>query len=282
MSHTNLKTPDNKCMDKISHNELKSMINPMCEKFVLIREHCLDETNELDGWDTSDESCDNKNIINSNNFSDIVSFEVSNFINLILESYHDEESIIRQFFDDYKRFNITINGNTYTTFSDFVSAILPFNSDIKIDNLKNVEKAGSTGTSKDEGKISMIMLILLLSCQSSMFISFEYIHNKLTKMKNESAKMGKISRSVKMKKRMSGSKYHVKRDPNIYEIMLADTRERKDIIFECQKNYLRCIYKSKYKIISTSSGEPLMYIEVEMSFDINSKTGLIIYNAIKV
>jgi hypothetical protein len=173
----------------------------------------------------------NHNYDLTKNINCITTIPSNIFIKQITETYKDKKSIIKQFMIDFPRQSIIINNKNILTVNEVIEIIKI----IKIEN-----------------KMSILMLILILSCQSSFYVSFNILFEK----------------QLEMNKNM---------DTNVC-VVDSKNREKNKIIFKMKKNMFICKLKSKYDIINTESGQILSNIESEIIYDINYDECVIIHN----
>jgi hypothetical protein len=187
-------------------------------------------------------------ITKKENINKIISISRCEFLNLVMESYPNDEAIIKQVLLDLPRTDIFLNGMKINTIDDIFIGACQSNTSIIVD-LSETEKKQKT--------TSFLMLILLLICQSSFFVSFIHLHNKVEKMKN----------TLNMTDPMNN-------------INLADFRERNRIDIYITSKTLSCTFGASYRIFDVTDNKTIFKIHTETLFDVMSDTALIIYQCI--
>jgi len=160
----------------------------------------------------------------------IVVFDKEIFIEQIFESYkNDLNNILRQFIIDYNRLNIIINGKKYKKIDDII---------IKFSSYDNCD------TYIKNKKISSLMFLIMLCCQSSFFYSFYYIH-KQTKIE-----LNQLSD-------ISGKEKTIK------------------IILDPISNKKKILFIADYMIIDSNKNLQKFLIKTKTELDLNSSHGII-------
>jgi hypothetical protein len=103
-------------------------------------------------------------------------------------------------------------------------------------------------------KFTTSLLALLLICQSSFFVSFVHLHNKMQKMKDNISDMKDSRHNLHV--------VHNNKN-NINIIITHDT--------------FLCSFDAFYKIIDTSTNETVYNVNAETLFDLDSDISLIVY-----
>jgi hypothetical protein len=255
---------DNVDKPKYSENEYKLFFEDCattyhCKKFdklikvsrnpEKIKQSFLHNANEIKFlFDKEADITNDFDITKKENINKIISISKCEFLNLVLETYPNDESIIRQVLLDLPRTDIFLNGAEIKTIDDIFNSVSQFNTSIILD-LSETEKKQKT--------MSFMMLILLLICQSSFFVSFIHLHDKVQKLKNTL----EIS------------------DP-MNNINLADFRERNTIDFYVTSKTLSCTIGAYYRIFDVTDNNTILKIHAETLFDVVSDMSLIVYQCI--
>jgi hypothetical protein len=180
------------------------------------------------------------NVMDKNNINTVVGITTDNFINLAKETYKDESEIIKQCILDLPRQNIFLN---YVPMADI---------DVLTDLLKVYNR--NINIEFNSKKFTTSLLALLLICQSSFFVSFVHLHNKMQKMKDNISDMKDSRHNLHV--------VHNNKN-NINIIITHDT--------------FLCSFDAFYKIIDTSTNETVYNVNAETLFDLDSDISLIVY-----
>lgn len=178
------------------------------------------------------------------NLNTIVKISKQNFLDLSLETYLCDETIIKQFLIDLPRQTVSINGIAVKDLDTIIRIAGRYNRDI----LVGVDEMGNNV------KRSLIMLLVTLICQSSFYMSFYHLFNKCAKMRENSA-LG------------TECNYHTSYEKDINCI---------DIIVDA--NVLKCCFSATYKIIDTVNESTIHIVKTQTLIDINNDTGLIVFD----
>lgn len=183
----------------------------------------------------------NFNVVDTNNTNLIIAFSKKEFLDTILETYPNDESIIKQFALDFPREHIFINDEQFTSTEQFLLRLSKYNKEINI-------------SSQKRNKITTMMLAMLLCCQSSFYPSFAQLYNKTLKM--------------------------WKHDETTQKIHVTDMSSYNKIEFTINKNKIACSLISQYKIIDVDNEQVLCIIKTETMFDLTYERCLIIYETV--
>lgn len=181
----------------------------------------------------------------------IVSISKEKFMNLCLETYLDDDAILKQFIVDYPREDVFLNGKRIKTIDELFIDLSRSNRMIQLE----------PATRNKRNQISTMIFALLLMCQSSFYVSFLHLHNKVNKMKMT-----------------------LEQDPSLkndkkYNIHVTDLKERNQIHLYVSENTFSCSFEAKYKIIDISEDRTLYKVDTETLFDLNSDLCLVVYEA---
>lgn len=195
----------------------------------------------------------NYDITKKENIDTIISISRQNFVNLVLETYPDDDAIVKQFLLDLPRQDVYLNGHKIKTIDNLFMGLSMHNKLIYLDQ----------ATPKSRPHISTMMMALLLICQSSFFVSFLHLHNKVGKMKS-----------------ILDGDVQYKNDQR-HNVHVADLKERDRIDISVTAETFSCSFGASYRILDITEDRTLFKVQTETLFDINSDTCLIVYEAIQ-
>lgn len=193
-------------------------------------------------------------ISNKTNANTIISISKQNFLELSLETYPDDVSIIRQCLLDLPRQDVYINGTFITDIDQMLHLLGSFNNEMKI-------------KTKKRSIISTTMLAIALICQSSFFMSFLHLHNKCTKMHNSIVENPKCKEDPKCKKE---NEFRL-------NMHVCDMNDRNIVTFYISRDSFKCSFSAKYRVVDVIAVETLYVVKTEILIDIFNDTGLIVY-----
>jgi hypothetical protein len=184
--------------------------------------------------------------INNNNLIDkkmqmIVLFPLKDFINSVLSTYPDDDSIMKQFLADFHRHNVSINGELVKSIDRFITILSKYNRPLNTSYLRK--------------QISLLLFSMVLVCQSSYYISFNYIHDKLIKLKQKNS--------------------------NMSDLHIVDSRVGKKIniiVSDYSNNALCCSISGSYKIINCALDRTIHEFNTETIVDINADQCIVRYD----
>lgn len=155
----------------------------------------------------------------------IIIFSHEYFLDSIMKTYRDNGEIIKQFLLDFDREYVVINNKIIRSLDDFFLLVSEYNKKIELNN-KN---------------ITILTLIMLLACQTSFYLSFKYLFDKIEDLKNN----------------------------NIYSesIHLTDRRKKNMIRFIISENIFKCEIVGFYQVLDISSLEVLHKITTRTLYD---------------
>lgn len=185
-------------------------------------------------------------VSNLDNIDVVLSVPRDNFLDIILESYPNDEAIIKQAMIDIPRHNICINSNIIKNLDEMLFHLSTFNRQLFLDCTKR-------------HNITLIMLVILLSCQSSFFLSFAHLHKKIENMmeilKND----------------------NIPEDDPKYSISLADMGRKKEIKFYVDKDSLKISFVVYYRLFDRNTERLISGIRTETLFDLDTDVCLLTY-----
>jgi len=211
------------------------------------------------------------------NANTIIKIDKNKFINLSFGTYKNNFDIIKQFLLDLPRVNVYINGQKINTINDIINIISPFNRDISFDNdilinhdllnndLTNNDLTNNNLTnnndlannnllinnkSKKIIEINILIIILVLICQSSFYMSFNHLHEKIKLM-------------------------HENNENN--DIFVTDSKEKNLIFIKISDNDAQFTFYGKYRIIDITTNTALYFVDSEIIIDMYKDSGLIVY-----
>jgi hypothetical protein len=190
----------------------------------------------------------------------IISIESREFLDSILETYDSDRAIINQFLHDFFRQIVSINDMIY----DDIDALFL---ELSTSNRK------TTIRSRAGKPISTMMLLLLITCQSSHYLSYLYPHNSITEMRDRAAQISQLDSESKFED--SRAAYYVmnSNDFNVTNIIIDHIDVRPEI---------GCVIDSTYKIFDTQDCEKVYDIKAQTIFNERSDRCLIRYKVTKV
>ena len=194
----------------------------------------------------------NYNIDIHANLNNIIHFKVIDFVNNIYETYHSDEDIVKQFTLDFPRHKIYINNIPCTELTGLFSILSKYNRDIDI---------------SPERKTTTFMLSLLLICQSSFYMSFLHIYNKINKMKEEY--LINSTNDIQDTDTIPLLNYHI-----------TDKKEQNNIHLTIDEFRFCCVFNASYQIINVSTEKTIYNISAETIFDLNFDECLIVYESV--
>ena len=214
----------------------------------------FDETLQIQYIYEQDVDIANKyDITKKENIDTITSISQQKFLALVLETYPDDDAIIKQFMLDLPRQDVYLNGQKIKKIDDLFMGLSIHNKLIYFNQ--------SISTSRS--CISIMMIALLLICQSSFYVSFLHLHNKVGKMKSI------IDNDV------------LYINDHRHNIHVTDLKERNRIIMSISEGTFSCSFDANYRILDIMKDRILFKVQAETLFDINTDTCLIVYEAIK-
>jgi hypothetical protein len=194
----------------------------------------------------------------------IISLSSQAFLDSITETYTTDNMIINQFLKDFSRQHVSINDIMYTDIDDFFLKLSESNRKTTILN-------------KDQNKMSSMMFLLLVTCQSSHYLSYLYPYNSVNAVRDEAI--------------LKSDKLNTLDKPNTtknlqenYFVMSGDDLDSIDIIIDDIdiKPEIGCIVKSGYKIFDIQNETKIYDIKSELIFNEKSDRCLIKYIVKKV
>ena len=195
----------------------------------------------------------NYDISEKTNANTIVSIPKKTFLELSLETYPNDTAIIRQYLLDIPRQDVYINGFHIENIDNVISILGKFNKDVKI-NVKGRET------------ISILMLTLALTCQSSFFMSFVHLHNKCVKMHDGISNDPEFNKNDNI-------------DPRL-NMHVCDSKDKNVISIHVTENSYKCSFGARYKVINVTTSEMMYEVNTEILLDLDNDNGLIVYETI--
>jgi hypothetical protein len=190
----------------------------------------------------------------------IISIESREFLDSILETYDSDKAIINQFLHDFFRQIVSINDVIY---GDIDELFLELSSSNRKTTIQS--RAGKP--------ISTMMLLLLITCQSSHYLSYLYPHNIITEVRDQIAMESELDTEDRFKD--SRAAYYVMNSSefNITNIIIDHIDVRPEV---------GCVIDSSYKIFDTQDCKKVYDIRAQTIFNEKSDRCLIRYNVTKV
>ena len=162
----------------------------------------------------------------------------------MLDTYHTDDSMLRQFSVDFPRLGVYINKIKHTNIDMFFAEISKYNRDFQI----NLEKRKN---------ISLFMLCVTLVCQSAYYLQYMHIFNKVAYMKEVYKNNPFDSRHI----------LHVAdyKKQNIIELYISDS-------------FFKCSLVATHSIMNIDTVKPLYNYQSETLIDMNNDLCLIVYD----
>lgn len=185
----------------------------------------------------------------------VYSIQIDKFVESILETYKSDTDIINQFLCDFFRQKITVNNVKYENIDELFLCLSKNNYKTKI-------------VSKYQKNMSSFIFMLLLTCQSSHYLSYLYPHKVLENIKKKNH-----DEDVKNYYVMSSGEFNT---TNLYNSDFVE-----DIIQGRQPEF-GCMIESSYKILNTDTCQKLYDIKAETFLTENSDRCIIKYKITKL
>ena len=219
-------------------------------------------------------------ISDKNNINTIISISKQDFLELSLETYPDDTAIIRQFIVDLPRQDVFINGVPIKDIDHMLFLLGQFNRDVKINT-------------KNRSSINTTMLSVALVCQSSFFMSFVHLldkckkmHTMLTQSIQSDPNSTSNTTSMITPEFIETAQYPLQSlskanldDPRL-NMHVFDVKERDVISFTINHDTYKCSFGAKYRIVDITTDTTLYNIYTEILIDLDSDTGLIVYDVV--
>jgi hypothetical protein len=194
----------------------------------------------------------NYNIDIHSNLNNIIHFPQKQFITDIYNTYSTEEDTVKQFTVDFPRHKVYVNTTQITEISELFTILAQYNRKIEI---------------KGCLKTTSFILALLLICQSSFYMSFMHVFNKINKMKEN---------------------YIINTQTDLYDTdvipllnyHITDTKKINEIHFTIDEFGFCCTFIASYKIINIYTEHVVHQIKAETIFDLKFDDCLIVYESI--
>jgi hypothetical protein len=232
-------------------------ISPNAQK---LKEKFVTDYDVLHYFNQDIDTMKNYDITKEENLNVIINLPQRTFLETLLETFNDDDAIIRQFLVDFPRQDIYLNGCRVKTIDDLFMGLSRYNRMVYFGNPVPILNKGTPRNMIINWRyyISLFMLTLVLTCQSSFFHSFTHLHNKMSKMKNvlEQNKQNLIS---------------------VVNIYVTDYSERQKINLNVTCESFSCSLSATYKIINILDETILFRVKTETLFDLDSDTCIIVY-----
>lgn len=238
---------------KLMIKKLKEQLNisPSINRF---NEKFLNKT-ELSYYNNIKVDLDiNYNIDIPENLNNIINFKNKEYLDNIYETYNTDEDILKQFTLDFPRHKIYVNNSICSTIGDIFTILSKYNRYIDLPN---------------DRKTTTFMLSMLLICQSSFYISFIHIYNKINKMKEKY--LLNVGENINDIDKTPILNYH-----------LTDTKKVNEIHLTIDDFSLSCTFIASYKVINIYTEKDVYNIKAETLFDLNFDDCLIVYERYNV
>ncbi len=180
------------------------------------------------------------------NIDNVIIIDRNNFFKIIRESYKRDEDIIKQFLIDFDRTDISINSTIYHEVDQLFLELSKYNKLITFED--------------SDIKITIMILSMLLMCQSSFYFSFVYLYSKINRMKDQLTKNDDENNS----------------DPRL-NYSLVSRREKSNIDLIITNDMLECSFKANYNIIDETTGDVIIKVKTETIFNTKSDEAMILY-----
>jgi len=189
----------------------------------------------------------------------VYSISTQTFIDSIVESYESDKSIVNQFLCDFFRQTIKANGKTYHSIDDLFAIMSESNYKTQICSNMN-----SNAIDAEQKQLSSFMLMLLLTCQSSHYLSYVYPYKVLEHLR----KLDNHNQYVMTDTEQGFNTTNLFMSDPISDIMADRTPE------------VGCIIESSYKILDVETASKLCTIKAETIFTERSDRCLIKYTVV--
>lgn len=196
----------------------------------------------------------NYDITNHELLKNILRISKKKFLQLSLETYNDNASIVTQFLVDLPRHNVYINNTKINSMIDLLEQISKYERNINLDIDLDLNFNLNLDI-KNKKTVSTTFLITALLCQSSYFMSFNHLHKKCEKM-------------------------HEKMCDEKSSIYVFDSNERNTISVNIDAHNLFFSVAAKYRVADIIQNKTLIAIDTEILIDINEENGLIVFDSI--
>lgn len=235
---------------KLMINQLKEQLNisPSIKRF---NDKFLSRKNLSYYHNIKDDIDNNYNIDIPENLNNIIHFKQIEFIYNIYETYVTNEDIVKQFTLDFPRHKVFVNNKQYILIDELFNILSKYNRKIDVTDKLNT---------------TTFMLSLLLICQSSFYMSFIHIHNKINKMKENYILNAKLD--LYDTDNIPLLNYHV-----------TDTKKVNEIHLTIDDFRLCCTFIASYKVMNVSTEKIIYQIKAETIFDLNFDECLIVYES---
>jgi hypothetical protein len=192
----------------------------------------------------------------------VYSISAQTFIDSIVESYESDKSIVNQFLCDFFRQTIRANGNTYRSIDDLFAIMSESNYKTQI--CSNMNSNTIDAIDAKQKQLSSFMLMLLLTCQSSHYLSYVYPYKVLEHLR----KLDNHNKYVMTDTEQGFNTTNLFTSDPISDIMADRSPE------------IGCIIESSYKILDVETATKLCSIKAETIFTERSDRCLIKYTVI--
>lgn len=190
----------------------------------------------------------------------VLSIEAKEFLNSILETYDSDRAIVNQFLHDFFRQVVSINDVVHEDIDSLFLELSNSNRKTKI-------------RSKSGKPISTMMLLLLITCQSSHYLSYLYPHNAVTDIRDRVAEQGELDEENKFKDSRAACYVMNSSEFNIMNIIIDHIDVRPEI---------GCIIDSAYKIFDTQEDQKVYDIKAQTIFSERAERCMIRYKIERV
>lgn len=200
-------------------------------------------------YDDEYDMMSNYDMMNEMNVNCIVKGMSRNFMDILIDTYPDDEKIVKQFMLDFPRNTVSVNNQQVDSVDKFVEMLTPFN--------RNHVMFNEDGNRKRV--LGIIPFIMSFVCQSSFYPSYIHLFNKLQKMKDTNSWNNGLN-----------------------NIHLTDTKERNTIEINVTEDKIQCALIACFQLIDVGLEENVLYsIKAETLFDSDMDNYLIVYKTYK-
>lgn len=207
----------------------------------------------------------NYDITRDNNLNTNVIMPKSKYLNTLFDTYNTSKKIINQFNVDLPREQVIVNNTVITTINQLYSQFRYNNQTVIIELLPSYSHVSiMMALIKPPPKkaISLLLLILALSCQSAFFASFNHLLQKQLKL-NEILDMHSEFKNSRKKK-----------------YIVSDAKQKKVISFDITTSSFKCSLTAFYSIINIDNALVKHIIKSTTLFDLNSNNTIIKYEVV--
>ena len=210
----------------------------------------------------------------------MISMSTGEFIKMIATTYKTDKAVIDQFLRDFDRQIIKINGQTYRNIDDLFMELSASNRKTKIAN-------------GDGKELSSMMALLLITCQSTHFVSYMFAHESVSDVREKAIMTSDASSTRHSVEKVvvrsndvdcEARKVDAFVDPRVnYYVMNGEGFNTIDIVIDniTLEPTIGCVIETTYKILDTSTTKKVYDIATQTIYSENADRCLIKYTVTK-